>query len=145
MTRAWMRDTWPLNSVHLFPRTVGASFVLVLSACGGGGGGDTAFLPGNDDVSNLNGSVADAVIDVSDPNQCNGPTQKQWAYDSMRDFYLFYDQVPIVDPQSFESANDVVRNVRFQERDDFSHVTDCLLYTSPSPRDRQKSRMPSSA
>ena len=26
-----------------------------------------------------------------------------------------------------------------------SIVTDCLLYTSPSPRDRQKSRMPSSA
>ena len=25
------------------------------------------------------------------------------------------------------------------------HHTDCLLYTSPSPRDRQKSRMPSSA
>ena len=24
-------------------------------------------------------------------------------------------------------------------------VDDCLLYTSPSPRDRQKSRMPSSA
>ena len=26
-----------------------------------------------------------------------------------------------------------------------SEVADCLLYTSPSPRDRQKSRMPSSA
>ena len=25
------------------------------------------------------------------------------------------------------------------------YVTTCLLYTSPSPRDRQKSRMPSSA
>ena len=25
------------------------------------------------------------------------------------------------------------------------HVMACLLYTSPSPRDRQKSRMPSSA
>ena len=25
------------------------------------------------------------------------------------------------------------------------HIGDCLLYTSPSPRDRQKSRMPSSA
>ena len=24
-------------------------------------------------------------------------------------------------------------------------IKDCLLYTSPSPRDRQKSRMPSSA
>ena len=26
-----------------------------------------------------------------------------------------------------------------------SQPTSCLLYTSPSPRDRQKSRMPSSA
>ena len=25
------------------------------------------------------------------------------------------------------------------------YICDCLLYTSPSPRDRQKSRMPSSA
>ena len=29
--------------------------------------------------------------------------------------------------------------------DQDEHVLDCLLYTSPSPRDRQKSRMPSSA
>ena len=28
---------------------------------------------------------------------------------------------------------------------DSDHETTCLLYTSPSPRDRQKSRMPSSA
>ena len=31
------------------------------------------------------------------------------------------------------------------ENIDFSKVPSCLLYTSPSPRDRQKSRMPSSA
>ena len=28
---------------------------------------------------------------------------------------------------------------------DSDTLSDCLLYTSPSPRDRQKSRMPSSA
>ena len=28
---------------------------------------------------------------------------------------------------------------------DKARITNCLLYTSPSPRDRQKSRMPSSA
>ena len=28
---------------------------------------------------------------------------------------------------------------------DAPHLYGCLLYTSPSPRDRQKSRMPSSA
>ena len=27
----------------------------------------------------------------------------------------------------------------------FERIASCLLYTSPSPRDRQKSRMPSSA
>ena len=37
-------------------------------------------------------------------------------------------------------ANGLVRDV-FLER----HMKSCLLYTSPSPRDRQKSRMPSSA
>ena len=29
--------------------------------------------------------------------------------------------------------------------DEDDNYVDCLLYTSPSPRDRQKSRMPSSA
>ena len=39
--------------------------------------------------------------------------------------------------------------VDLKARDDASFLLDnihaCLLYTSPSPRDRQKSRMPSSA
>ena len=32
-----------------------------------------------------------------------------------------------------------------QGNDDILEFEDCLLYTSPSPRDRQKTRMPSSA
>ena len=35
------------------------------------------------------------------------------------------------------NGNEVVRT--------YAYPVDCLLYTSPSPRDRQKSRMPSSA
>ena len=40
-----------------------------------------------------------------------------------------------------------VTQLRTPERDGYSAVQlgFCLLYTSPSPRDRQKSRMPSSA
>ena len=33
----------------------------------------------------------------------------------------------------------------YRERFKFALLDSCLLYTSPSPRDRQKSRMPSSA
>ena len=36
-------------------------------------------------------------------------------------------------------------NARVSEREDLANFISCLLYTSPSPRDRQKSRMPSSA
>ena len=39
-----------------------------------------------------------------------------------------------------ESAGRIALHVRVDERS-----AACLLYTSPSPRDRQKSRMPSSA
>ena len=35
--------------------------------------------------------------------------------------------------------------VEHRLRDFYAPYDDCLLYTSPSPRDRQKSRMPSSA
>ena len=45
------------------------------------------------------------------------------------------------------------KKIQRKAKDDFMSFTkavwpefiDCLLYTSPSPRDRQKSRMPSSA
>ena len=41
--------------------------------------------------------------------------------------------------------SDDYKNLIAVTRDILDHVGSCLLYTSPSPRDRQKSRMPSSA
>ena len=43
----------------------------------------------------------------------------------------------------FNPDRDVISNVETYK--DLVDVCVCLLYTSPSPRDRQKSRMPSSA
>ena len=43
------------------------------------------------------------------------------------------------DPEAYEHAANISEN-------NFTPIhSSCLLYTSPSPRDRQKSRMPSSA
>ena len=41
----------------------------------------------------------------------------------------------VIGPQAYHKINDLVKK----------HVKSCLLYTSPSPRDRTRSRMPSSA
>ena len=43
-----------------------------------------------------------------------------------------------------QSTSDVM-NIKFNETSTVTPDTDCLLYTSPSPRDRTRSRMPSSA
>ena len=41
-----------------------------------------------------------------------------------------------------EVASDLASKTMYK---DFDNITDCLLYTSPSPRDGTSSRMPSSA
>ena len=53
---------------------------------------------------------------------------------SLGDFSTLSDTVAVIVEASDESGIDFI-----------SLFIDCLLYTSPSPRDRQKSRMPSSA
>ena len=44
---------------------------------------------------------------------------------------------------NWESGEELGRT--WQERNSFSYGRTCLLYTSPSPRDKRQSRMPSSA
>ena len=43
------------------------------------------------------------------------------------------------------SPDELARYLAHYEIKNEEQKKDCLLYTSPSPRDRQKSRMPSSA
>ena len=53
---------------------------------------------------------------------------------TLKDFIIYNDQ---------EIINENTGNG--SPTDGFIEYASCLLYTSPSPRDRQKSRMPSSA
>lgn len=115
--------------------TLATALFCALSACGGGSG-DPAPQSDGPGIAEPPGPVipsepetptppdTDPVIDTSDPTQCGVATQNQWVYDSMRDFYLFYDQVPIVDPQSYDSPEALIKDIRFEERDPFSHIAD---------------------
>ena len=44
-----------------------------------------------------------------------------------------------------QASEDANNNQNFKDYDSGDKVIICLLYTSPSPRDRTRSRMPSSA
>lgn len=101
--------------------------IAMLSACGGSAGvnltPDAPENEGNPPAPDNDDGIG-VVGDISDDSQCDVATQNAWAYASMLDFYLFYEQVPIIDPRDFSSADALVRAVRFQERDDFSRVDD---------------------
>ena len=67
---------------------------------------------------------------------------------------ITYDNIEAIAAAAFAKSRDcitairmdVLHNIQPLERVGFERlIKTCLLYTSPSPRDRQKSRMPSSA
>ena len=51
----------------------------------------------------------------------------------------------MVDDYAFDEAGEALVRAPGAVEALLNHVTDCLLYTSPSPRDQRGSRMPSSA
>ena len=64
---------------------------------------------------------------------------EQLVRDTVRDIgYVNDDDV-------FHADQISITNIITKQSPDIAQGVDCLLYTSPSPRDRQKSRMPSSA
>lgn len=61
-------------------------------------------------------------INVS--NDCSVGAVNEWAYRNMQDYYLFADSVPVVDPLSYATTSELVRDVRLQSLDPFSDVSD---------------------
>ncbi len=54
--------------------------------------------------------------------ECSDNNLKQWAYENLQDYYLFYDQVPVVNPLSYESAESLVESLRVLPFDRFSRI-----------------------
>ena len=55
--------------------------------------------------------------------------------------HIQHDKEILADPKTSEPMRHHIED----ELHDLEEYVDCLLYTSPSPRDRTRSRMPSSA
>lgn len=91
------------------------TLTLAIGACGGGASSDLVQIQMDDDSLTLEPSTNDS---------CDIDVQNQWVYNSMRDYYLFYDQVPQVNPQAYPTSEELLKAIRFEERDPFSFLTD---------------------
>ncbi len=75
---------------------------LALAACGSGGSG---------------GGLAPIV------NPCSISSQNQSVYQTMQQWYLWYQEMPVVNPASFASPGALLEALRFQPLDRFSYIT----------------------
>ena len=96
--------------------------------------------------------IADVTASAIKKNGANKPLLLATRYTMEQDFYtqrLRHQGVDVVIPEDKDRT--IVHDIIYQElckgivQKTSKQKYICLLYTSPSPRDRQKSRMPSSA
>ena len=66
----------------------------------------------------------DYTVSVTD--DCSVGNINQWVYRSMQDYYLFADQVPVVNPLDYDSPSDLVADLRFNVVEPFSGIRDAV-------------------
>eukprot|EP00828_Plagiopyla_frontata_P005883 TRINITY_DN12465_c0_g1_i1.p1 TRINITY_DN12465_c0_g1~~TRINITY_DN12465_c0_g1_i1.p1 ORF type:complete len:575 (+),score=97.77 TRINITY_DN12465_c0_g1_i1:264-1988(+) len=94
---------------------------------------------------NVTSQFLGIVLDAQQIYETNNDEQESTTYINYSGYYLQITNAKS-DKENFNKQEEKAGE-KFQERNSarkMQHIT-CLLYTSPSPRDRQKSRMPSSA
>ena len=72
-------------------------------------------------VAACGGSNSGAI--VTDPDDCSVASQNEAIYDIMQQWYLWYEELPEVDPRSFDSLDALLDALRFQPLDRFSYLT----------------------
>lgn len=72
-------------------------------------------------VAACGGSSSRAI--VTNPDDCSVASQNQTIYDIMQQWYLWYEELPAVDPTSFNSLEALLDALRYQPLDRFSYLT----------------------
>ena len=122
--------------------------VSLVTACGGSGGSDTSS-PASASPDILAGDeLTLAVTPQSDNDPADIENSSQAEEDALSTDTGIAEDSGIAEdlPVPAEPvAEDPADTGTVQATDSGSSDSDCLLYTSPSPRDKRQSRMPSSA
>ena len=128
-----------INHLNLEPMSIGIASRCKVNANIGASPNASDI---NEEVEKLKLAVkygADTVMDLS-----TGGVN----LDEVRQAIIHESPVPIGTVPVYQALESVHGSIDRLTEDDFLHIIEkhcCLLYTSPSPRDRTRSRMPSSA
>jgi carboxyl-terminal processing protease len=96
-----------------------AVFLCLFLSCGSDSGSN----------STNSGLVVAGSIDYT-AEECSVSGQNEFVYQVMNDTYLWYDNVPSVDPSQFDSPEELLENIRYSELDRWSYITDQEEYNN---------------
>ena len=66
----------------------------------------------------------DSTFTLTATTDCSVPSMNNWVNRNMLDYYLYADRVPVVNPAAFNSPEELVQQLRFNQLDPFSSVQD---------------------
>lgn len=93
----------------------------------GDNAGDSVSTNGAEGSVNFSQPLAYRVT----PRTCEIEGVNDWVYQSMLDYYLFYQQVDVnINPATYESPEELIRDLRVSPNDTFSYVTDETTYSA---------------
>lgn len=102
--------------------------LLTLSACSNYNSGDGASADSLLTQPNTNPTSLNTQFESRDypelPPSCDLPEMRRWVDANMRDYYLFYDQVPVVTLGSYGDLSSLIDDLRVKPNDQFSYITD---------------------
>lgn len=88
-------------------------------------------------ASAIDGEMYAVVIAETDTNysitavtDCSTQVVNRWIYRSFQDFYLYADQVPVLNPDTFTDPAELVSTLRFDDLDPFSSLQDTATQTA---------------
>lgn len=95
--------------------------LLLLSGCGGGSSSGTNQFP---DATSETPADPPKRLYPETPLSCDLSDMRQWVNANMHDYYLFYNQVPILELDAYGSIEQLIHDMRVKPNDRFSYISD---------------------
>lgn len=116
-TQSGDADLYLFSSVEVSEETFlcGASRPFIEDTCSGSNpDGDVFAVVYGKEASSYN-------IEIT--QDCSVAAVNDWVYRNMQDYYLYADQVPVVNPASYATTTELIRELRYEQLDPYSSVT----------------------
>lgn len=89
----------------------------------------TANTSDNDMYAVIQAYYNDSSFTITATTDCSVENINRWIYRNMQDYYLYADSVPSVNTDTYTDPSDLVNDLRQEELDPFSFITDSVTQT----------------